>query len=239
MLLERTEAGGERQQTELAVAVDLTADDTAAGDAAMAVDPPATVSASNDRFEVRPPVIELAPPLADELDPPAPDRQVRVVALEQLAGPPPIQTLSIEERREAFVEQAAARDDVAEIAEPPFVVTEGQLGSPPLAIGDVIEVSVSFYYCDLGETGDGGDGGGFCGAMRDGTVVYEGAAACALTYLGQQFRIVGDPNGRLYTCHDTGNAVHGVHRDIFFHSAADGWPWLQTVGTRVVLEIVG
>ena len=150
---------------------------------------------------------------------------------------PAAETLSVEDRNAAIVARAAARNDQPEIVEASFVITQGQAGSPPLATGDIVEATISFYYCDQGGASLG-DGGGFCGAMRDGTIVYEGAAACALTYLGQRFRIVGDPSERVYTCHDTGNAVLGLHRDIFFHSAADGWPWLASVGTRAVLEII-
>jgi len=56
-------------------------------------------------------------------------------------------------------------------------------------------------------------------------VVYEGAAACAAQNMCQRFKILGDPNGRIYTCTDTGSAVHGEHRDIFFHNSDDGYQW--------------
>jgi 3D (Asp-Asp-Asp) domain-containing protein len=59
-----------------------------------------------------------------------------------------------------------------------------------------------------------------------------------LAYIGQQFRIEGDPTGRVYTCNDTGSAVHGLHRDIWFFSSAEGWQWQLSVGPRAVLEIV-
>jgi hypothetical protein len=98
---------------------------------------------------------------------------------------------------------------------------------------------VSFYYC---VTGGGahpaGDGGNFCGAMRDGTVVYSGAAACDYAYVGQRFRIEGDPSRRVYTCNDTGSAVHGLHRDIWFNTSDEGWYWQLAVGPRAVIEIV-
>jgi hypothetical protein len=119
-----------------------------------------------------------------------------------------------------------------------FVVAGSSNPLPELTPGDLVEATISFYYCEQGDAAHGGDGGGFCGPMRDGTVVYEGAAACDYVYLGQRFRILGDPSNRIYTCHDTGSAVHGLHRDIFFYNAESGWPWLLTVGTDVVLEIV-
>ncbi|MCB9482380.1 MAG: hypothetical protein H6674_01720 [Dehalococcoidia bacterium] len=112
-------------------------------------------------------------------------------------------------------------------------------GEPDLAPGDVITATVSFYYCQRGDQGlHPGDGGNFCGVMRDGSVVYPGAAACAYKYLGQQFRIVGDPTGRIYRCADTGSAVHGVHRDIWFMTSDDGWDWQLVVGQVATIEIL-
>ena len=185
---------------------------------------------------VEPPILE--PPAVAAIEPEA-GRRVTVAAIGQAAGPPPLTT---EERRAALIDQVRERADVPDVTEPPFTVTLERnpvlTASPSLAPGDVVEATISFYYCTQGDTPSGGDGGGFCGAMRDGTIVYEGAAACAWTYLGQRFRIVGDPTGRIYTCHDTGSAVHGLHRDIFFHEAADGWPWLWSVGTTAILEIL-
>ena len=232
--LERSEAGADRPGAASSLArtlAELPAADTPPSSSALAV-------------AVRPAAVELVEPRA-ESEPASPPRRLRVAAVEQVAGPPPpgdsvapAEALLIKERHAEIVARAAARGDQPEIVEPPFVIAEGQTGSPPLVVGDVIEATVSFYYCDQGGASLG-DGGGFCGAMRDGTAVYEGAAACAFTYLGQRFRIVGDPSERVYTCHDTGNAVLGVHRDIFFHSAADGWAWLASVGPRAILEIVG
>lgn len=109
--------------------------------------------------------------------------------------------------------------------------------TPPLLPGDSVVASVSFYYCEGGE-GPRGDGGGFCGHMRDGSIVYIGAAACDHAYIGQQFRIQGDPLGLVYRCADTGSAVHGLHRDIWFHSADDGWRWQRQVGQTAVIEIL-
>lgn len=108
-----------------------------------------------------------------------------------------------------------------------------------LAPGDRVTATVSFYYCELGPKGrHPGDGGNFCGVMRDGTVVYDGAAACAYEYLGQQFRIEGDPTGRIYRCADTGSAVHGQHRDIWFMSSDEGWEWQLEVGQVATIEIL-
>ena len=98
---------------------------------------------------------------------------------------------------------------------------------------------MSFYYCGANGGPRVGDGGGFCGRMANGQVVYPGAAACSAAYMGQQFRVQGDPYGRVYTCADTGGAVGGTHRDIWFDDAGVGWSWLQTVGFTAVIEIVG
>lgn len=110
--------------------------------------------------------------------------------------------------------------------------------TPELGPGDRVVATVSFYYCSPGSKGPAGDGGAWCGVMRDGNVVYPGAAACDYAYLGQQFRIEGDPTGRVYTCNDTGSAVHGLHRDIWFHSSDDGWRWQRDVGKRAVIEVL-
>lgn len=111
--------------------------------------------------------------------------------------------------------------------------------TPTLHAGDRIKVTVSFYYCQFGTGSPArGDGGGFCGAMRDGSVVYNGAAACDYAYLGQRFRIEGDPLGRIYRCADTGSAVHGLHRDIWFGSSDEGWQWQRSVGQTATIEIL-
>jgi hypothetical protein len=100
--------------------------------------------------------------------------------------------------------------------------------------------TISYYYCEQGSNSAAiGDGGGFCGAMASGQIVYEGAAACAPGYMGQRFTIIGDPSGRTYTCADTGSAVSGEHRDIFFQNSDDAWVWWVAMGTNVAtIEIV-
>ncbi|MBT5775306.1 MAG: hypothetical protein HOH95_13125 [Dehalococcoidia bacterium] len=138
----------------------------------------------------------------------------------------------------AFVLRAAARGDVPPIIEAAYPIDASVLQTPMLRTGDIVEATISFYYCVQGATSESGDGGAFCGAMRDGTVVYNGAAACDWSYLGQRFIIVGDPLERVYTCADTGSAVHGLHRDIWFHSAEEGWKWQLGVGSIGLLLIV-
>ena len=111
--------------------------------------------------------------------------------------------------------------------------------APNLEPGEHWEATVSFYYCEQGSRGrHPGDGGLFCGHMRNGEIVYDGAAACEYKYLGQRFRILGDPTQRIYTCADTGNAVLGLHRDIWFHNSDDGWDWQLIVGQVATIEIV-
>lgn len=113
------------------------------------------------------------------------------------------------------------------------------VATPVLRPGDRLLVSVSFYYCaDNGGSHSRGDGGGFCGVARDGTRVRSGMAACDVAYLGQRFRIDGDPTGRTYVCGDTGSAVHGLHRDIWFGESEPGWRWQQVTGRRTVIEVV-
>lgn len=112
-------------------------------------------------------------------------------------------------------------------------------GRPPqLAPGDRVDVTVSFYYCEHSEGTALGDGGGFCGLMRDGAVVFPGAAACHVDYLGQLFRIEGDLADRIYRCADTGSAISGLQRDIWFATSGEGWRWQQAVGSSVAIEIL-
>ncbi|RJQ12414.1 MAG: hypothetical protein C4558_01670 [Dehalococcoidia bacterium] len=110
--------------------------------------------------------------------------------------------------------------------------------TPPLRAGDRIGVTLSYYYCETGRNAAVvGDGGGFCGHMRDGSIVRPGAAACDIAYLGQRFRIEGDPEQREYVCQDTGSLVHGLHRDIWFNVADDGADWVLKVGRQAVIQI--
>ena len=97
---------------------------------------------------------------------------------------------------------------------------------------------VTYYYCEQVAGAPLGDGGGFCGYMRNGTRVTSGAAACDAAYLGQRFRIVGDPTGREYVCADTGSAVGGEHRDIWFATNLEGYEWFAAVGRNVVFEVL-
>ena len=109
----------------------------------------------------------------------------------------------------------------------------------PLQAGDRITVPVTFYYCEDTTGGQRqGDGGGFCGLMRNGTSVHSGAAACDVAYLGQRFRIEGDPTARTYVCADTGSAIRNQHRDIWFLSNGAGWAWQQAMGSSAVIEIL-
>lgn len=108
-----------------------------------------------------------------------------------------------------------------------------------LEAGDRITVPVTFYYCE--DTTGGarsGDGGGFCGAMRNGVVAHPGAAACDVAYLGQRFIIEGDPTGRTYVCADTGGGIQNQHRDIWFLSSSEGWAWQAVVGRSAVIQIL-
>lgn len=141
--------------------------------------------------------------------------------------------------------EAEATAEIPQMAVPVAAATQAVVAAPApavapaLAAGERATASLSFYYCEPGVKGlHPGDGGGFCGVMRDGSVVYPGAAACDYAYLGQQFRIIGDPLDRVYRCADTGSAVHGMHRDIWFYDSDEGWDWQHVVGQSVVIEIL-
>lgn len=132
---------------------------------------------------------------------------------------------------------------VTAVAEP--VAEDGRVtaarltgGAVPLRTGDRPMVTVSFYYCEEIASYSSGDGGGFCGVARDGSRVRSGMAACDVAYLGQRFQIEGDPTGRTYLCGDTGSAVRGLHRDIWFMSNRDGWHWQQSVGGQAFIKIL-
>ena len=102
-----------------------------------------------------------------------------------------------------------------------------------------VEATLSYYYCTQGSISVSiGDGGGWCGAMANGEVVHQGAAACDRSRLGERFRIVGDPLGLTFECKDTGSAVHGHHRDIWFDLSDDGYRWIVEVGYRATIEIL-
>ena len=112
-------------------------------------------------------------------------------------------------------------------------------GVVDLVPGDRTRVTLSFYYCEESTAGyPAGDGGGFCGRGRDGSAVRSGMAACDVAYLGQRFSITGDPTGRTYVCADTGSAVHGLHRDIWFLDNRAGWGWQSQVGRTATIEVV-
>ncbi len=134
-----------------------------------------------------------------------------------------------------FLPPAPADPDVRTIAQTLSIIDGGP---PQLAAGDRVDVTVSFYYCEHSEGTPLGDGGGFCGLMRDGAVVFPGAAACHVDYLGQLFRIEDDPADRVYRCADTGSAIFGLHRDIWFSTSGEGWRWQQAVGNSVAIEIL-
>lgn len=153
-----------------------------------------------------------------------------IAAVEPAAARPPAEAAAQLRRVDASISRssALARERITHTT-----------ATPELRPGDRVLATVSFYYCVEGAgPHPSGDGGNFCNAMRDGLVVYPGAAACDYAYLGQRFRIQGDPSRRVYECNDTGSAVHGLHRDIWFHTSDDGWHWQMVVGPRAVLEIV-
>ena len=134
---------------------------------------------------------------------------------------------------------AAQATDSALVAAPAPTAVRSATGTPKMSAGDRSMVSVSFYYCEEARGGfASGDGGGFCGIVRDGSRVRSGVAACDVAYLGQRFQIEGDPTGRTYLCADTGSAVHGLHRDIWFLDNRDGWDWQLSVGAHAVIRVL-
>jgi hypothetical protein len=111
---------------------------------------------------------------------------------------------------------------------------------PPSSVDSTyFETSITYYYCVPGaDPRSHGDGGGYCGTMANGQVVFEGAAACRPGLLGQRFRIEGDPTQRVYVCTDTGGSVLQDHRDIWFMNSDDGYAWWSALGDRAFIEIL-
>jgi hypothetical protein len=103
---------------------------------------------------------------------------------------------------------------------------------PPAAVvtvGRIDNVNLTFYDC-LDQ--------GFCGTMKYGKEVFEGAAACSWNLPeGTRFRIIGDPTARVYVCEDRG-LLEDTWVDIFFHDPDDGWAWQKAVGRYGTIEIV-
>lgn len=103
----------------------------------------------------------------------------------------------------------------------------------------LVEVKVTVYGCRISEElRASGFQGGYCGAMANGEVVWEGAAACGSAFpLGLAFRLRGDPTGRTYTCTDRGR-LQDYQVDVFFAEVGAGLAWLDQVGTRSQIEIL-
>lgn len=173
-----------------------------------------------------------APPPSPEATPPASVPLLASAPLALLAPPAPVALPRFEATPAAdAILDARIRGRTAS--------ANHSTATPRLEPGGRALATVSFYYCAPGPGAlPAGDGGNFCGAMRDGAIVHSGAAACDYAYLGQRFRVEGDPTGRVYTCHDTGSAVHGLHRDIWFRTSDEGWRWQHAVGARAVIEVV-
>ena len=109
----------------------------------------------------------------------------------------------------------------------------------PTPAGTIVEATITYYYCEQGTAAAGiGDGGGWCGYMAGGEVVHAGAASCAAGFMGQRFRILGDPTDRTYTCKDTGGSVLGQHRDIWFANSDAAYAWFLAVGPTALIEIL-
>lgn len=104
-----------------------------------------------------------------------------------------------------------------------------------------VKAPITYYYCTQTSTSGAGDGGGFCGSMRDGSIVHPGAASCDSRYFGQRFRVVGDPTNMIYSCADTGGGVSAEHRDIWFATSGEAWAWWKQVAPTgyATVEVLG
>ena len=100
---------------------------------------------------------------------------------------------------------------------------------PPPPVLATLKAPITYYYCSQSLGMGVGDGGGFCGTMSNGTVVHQGAASCDRAYLGQRFRVVGDPYNLVYSCSDTGGGVSAQQRDIWFATSGEAMVWWRQV----------
>ncbi|OGY21896.1 MAG: hypothetical protein A2113_01045 [Candidatus Woykebacteria bacterium GWA1_44_8] len=143
----------------------------------------------------------------------------------------------------------APREEVATPAPTARVITPKTVGAagtdllPPTGEqpGQTVEgVWLTFYDCDVE---------GYCGTTASGVTLKEGGpeekeryAGCDPNYWsigtnGTKMTIVGDPNGYIWKCVDTGSAVIGsAHWDVWFYSQTDGEAYLDTVGTIVTIK---
>ena len=121
----------------------------------------------------------------------------------------------------------------------PVLVSDGVAPPPPTPTPVPVEpaqveevfpdrptgVWTTFYYCLRTDYSHSDDGGTFCYATRSGVNVHPGTAACHEAWLGWQFKLVGDPYDRIYTCEDTGSAIEWGDVDIWFYTNGEGWNW--------------
>ena len=118
------------------------------------------------------------------------------------------------------------------IPTPAATAKPSAVSQPPAAlvtVGRIENVNLTFYDC-LDQ--------GFCGTMKSGEKVYEGAAACSWNLPeGTRFRIAGDPSKRTYVCEDRG-MLENTWVDVFFYDPKDGWEWQKAVGRIGTIEII-
>ena len=113
----------------------------------------------------------------------------------------------------------------------------GPAGNESVDVATLSTVRLTYYYCTRGAIAAAiGDGGGFCGHMANGELVHEGAASCARSLMGERFRVIGDPNDRIYKCTDIGGGVDLGHRDIWFADSDSAYAWWRAVGPTAVIE---
>ena len=112
--------------------------------------------------------------------------------------------------------------------------------NPVVKPARAMNVPLTYYYCTQTSGGGAGDGGGFCGSMRNGQIVHRGAASCAGVNFGQRFRVIGDPSETVFTCMDTGGGVGAEHRDIWFATSDEAFTWWKTVAPNgyATIEVV-
>lgn len=91
---------------------------------------------------------------------------------------------------------------------------------------EVLGATLTVYNC-VGSTG----GNVYCPGgshTSSGTEVGPGTAACDPSYKGRKFQIVGDKQGLIWTCLDTGE-FGGDWFDLWFYNLADGLVYIKNL----------
>jgi hypothetical protein len=146
---------------------------------------------------------------------------------------------------EVVLARADANDQASPLGDRKDDSPDAMVGSSPLipveqriTVPDKGSVFVKGLYLDANVTFYDCVRQGFCEEMYNGSMVYEGAAACSWDLpLGTRFYIPGDPTNRIYVCEDRGR-LEDTWVDIFWHHPSDGRKWQHEVGRYAPIILI-